>query len=462
LEEVSVKKQSEDELREKLEVTQAALDFERQITGLLHEFSVSANAARDEAGTYKKSLEVVCRGLGWDLGHVILVANSADLSVDTSSHSFVSDPHRFGPLRELLAGRQRIPPGSIAFEAATAGHVVWEEDLFRREPSIRGLIPGAVTLGGIALPVIVAGNVVAVLEFYTERVFGRFENLERFFHLFAHEIGGVLEIREHARRENEHFLELLKVSRMATLGEVTAGVAHEIRDPLSAISLTCQVLKKLVKDVPLDAELVDLQIARIEVSLSRLNSIVADLKHFSRDSSKDPLVVMPVRELIREAESLSSAKYLREQIHLHVAQVSEAVSVECRSSQILQVLLNLLNNAFDAVRELEERWVKIDVTERGELIDIVVSDSGGPIPPQVAEKLMTPFFTTKPPGKGLGLGLSISRSLAKVHNGALLLDSTAARTRFVLSLPRKQPPACATEDANDITQPAGSETPSES
>ena len=457
-----MKKQSEDELKEKLEATQAALDFERQITGLLHEFNISANAARDEAGTYKRSLEVVCRGLGWDLGHVILVASPADLSVDTRSHSFVSNPQRFEPLRELLAGRQKILPGSLAFDAASAGQVVWEEDLFRREPSLRAVVPGAVTLGGLALPVIVSGNLVAVLEFYTERVFGRFENLERFFHLFAHEISEVLEIREHTRREHENVLGLLNTSRMSTLGEVAAGVAHEIRNPLSAISLTCQVLKKLVKEVPLDGELIDAQIIRIEVSLSRLNSIIADLQHISRDSSKDPVAAVSVKELIREATSLSNAKYLRKRIHLHVAEGTEDVTVECRSSQILQVLLNLLNNAYDAVKELEEPWVKIDVVERGDLIDIVVSDSGGPIPPHVAEKLMTPFFTTKPPGEGTGLGLSISNALAQQHNGDLSLDSSAARTRFVLSLPRKQPPASAAEDADDTTQSADSKTPSES
>jgi len=217
-----------------------------------------------------------------------------------------------------------------------------------------------------------------------------------------------------------------------------------------------------VKEVPLDGELIDAQIIRIEVSLSRLNSIITDLQHVSRDYSKDPVAPVSVKELIREATSLSHARYLRKQIHLHVAEVSKDVTVECRSSQILQVLLNLLNNAYDAVQELEERWVKIDVVERGDLIDIVVSDSGGPIPPQVAEKLMTPFFTTKPPGEGTGLGLSISSALAQKHNGALSLDSASARTRFVLSLPRKQPQGSAVEDTEETPQRAGSDTSSES
>jgi signal transduction histidine kinase len=109
------------------------------------------------------------------------------------------------------------------------------------------------------------------------------------------------------------------------------------------------------------------------------------------------------------------------------------------------VALNLLNNAFDAIQSLEEKWIKISFSDIGDWVKIIVTDSGPGIPFDVQMKMMQPFYTTKEIGKGTGLGLSISKGIIERHNGRLYLDNTSPNTQFVIALPKKA--AQATETA---------------
>ena len=111
------------------------------------------------------------------------------------------------------------------------------------------------------------------------------------------------------------------------------------------------------------------------------------------------------------------------------------------STQISQVLLNLLNNAHDAIKELGEnpKWIQIDVHKKDEkYIQLSVTDCGHGIPKQHLNKIMQPFFTTKEVGKGTGLGLSISSEIIKNHGGSLTYDAQSKHTRFVIELPMRQ------------------------
>ncbi len=111
---------------------------------------------------------------------------------------------------------------------------------------------------------------------------------------------------------------------------------------------------------------------------------------------------------------------------------------ECRPAQVLQVLVNLLNNAFDAIQNNTEKWVRLGVEDAGDQLVISVTDSGKGIPSETAQQTLQAFFTTKPPGKGTGLGLSLSREIAESHHGSLTIDTKKPNTCFVLRLPKKQ------------------------
>jgi len=112
--------------------------------------------------------------------------------------------------------------------------------------------------------------------------------------------------------------------------------------------------------------------------------------------------------------------------------------------QIAQVVMNLVQNAFDAVAEtLDEKWVRVNVTTRDDSVVVSVIDSGPGVPPHLRARIMEPFFTTKLVGKGTGLGLSLSRSIAASHGGDLTLGEQNGHTCFMLTLPlRKEAPLC--------------------
>ena len=118
--------------------------------------------------------------------------------------------------------------------------------------------------------------------------------------------------------------------------------------------------------------------------------------------------------------------------------IPEGLMVLCRGTQIAQVLLNLLSNAYDAVENQDQRWVRITVSTRDADVHIAVLDSGPGVPPEIAERIMEPFYTTKGIGRGTGLGLSLSEGIAAAHGGHLGLDAGARPTRFVLTLKRAE------------------------
>ncbi len=108
-----------------------------------------------------------------------------------------------------------------------------------------------------------------------------------------------------------------------------------------------------------------------------------------------------------------------------------------RPTQISQVLLNLLNNSFDAIEERAEKWIRVrfEINSNKKILIIKVTDSGDGIPNEIVHKMMNPFFTTKDIGKGTGLGLSISKGIIEEHGGHLIYNAQSKNTEFVVELP---------------------------
>ena len=171
----------------------------------------------------------------------------------------------------------------------------------------------------------------------------------------------------------------------------------------------------------------------------RITKIIDGLRNFAREGQNDPQTIVSLEEIMREALDLCRARFESRQIKLVIGSHFAAYRLICNRVQLSQVLINLFNNAFDAIEEQPggDYWLHIetDAAETSGLMRLVISNSGPPIPPAIHAKIMEPFFTTKPLGKGTGLGLSISRGIVEQHGGRLLLDSKAAHPRFVLELP---------------------------
>ncbi len=224
------------------------------------------------------------------------------------------------------------------------------------------------------------------------------------------------------------------VERLTALGEMASGIAHEIRNPLSAILLQVQLLKRRELADP-SAGPVARAADRIESTAKRIEKIINGLQMLSRGADQDPLEEIRVDRIFEDTLDFCKESLLKKNIELSVDTSGLDLTIWCRSGQISQVLLNLVNNAKDAISLLEQKWIKLGAERREDAVVIFVMDSGAGIPIEHRNRLMKPFFTTKERGKGTGLGLHISRRIMESHGGDLHLDETSANTRFECRFP---------------------------
>lgn len=225
----------------------------------------------------------------------------------------------------------------------------------------------------------------------------------------------------------------LQSAKLSSLGEMASGIAHEINNPLAIISASAHIMKK---SNPISEE--DLKhnrtVEKIISTVDRIAKIVRGLKSFSRDSYNDPMTLHSSTDLIQSALDLCGEKLKSRGIHLELKN-NDDISVLCRDTQIVQVLINLISNSVDALEDCDEKKITVETLASGNAVQIIVSDSGPKISKEVAEKMMNPFFTTKEVGKGTGLGLSISKGIIDAHKGRFYLDRTKTLTTFVVELP---------------------------
>jgi C4-dicarboxylate-specific signal transduction histidine kinase len=239
---------------------------------------------------------------------------------------------------------------------------------------------------------------------------------------------------------------MMQSAKLSALGEMAAGVAHEINNPLAIICGTVSLsLERLESENP-NLEKIREGLIKIENTSNKIAKIIRGLKMFSRNSEKDPMFPTPLASVINDTLELCQERFKEAGLALQVSPIPE-MSIFCRPSQISQVILNLLNNAFDAIEGLSERWISLKVNALDSKIQIAVEDSGPGISPEILSKIMHPFFTTKAIGKGTGLGLSMSKGMIEDHAGTLEYDGSSGHTCFKIILPlRPNSALSATQD----------------
>ena len=234
---------------------------------------------------------------------------------------------------------------------------------------------------------------------------------------------------------DESKIQLLHSSKMASLGEMASGMAHEINNPLTIITGKIKVITSMLSDMKETRPEIFTEIERVDFTVDRISKIVKGLKSFSRSALKDPFELVALKDIMTETLALCAEKFKAEGLNLKIDDIPNTY-LQCRSGQISQVLLNLLNNSRDAVENLKDKWIQIhfEIIDGHRLI-ISIVDSGKGISQEVIDKMMEPFFTTKNVGRGTGLGLSIAKGIVEDHSGKLYYDPNSPHTKFVIELP---------------------------
>jgi two-component system, NtrC family, C4-dicarboxylate transport sensor histidine kinase DctB len=224
--------------------------------------------------------------------------------------------------------------------------------------------------------------------------------------------------------------ELTQANRLAILGQVTAGLAHEVNQPVAAIRVFADnAVTFLDRHEPAPARS---NMATIAGLTDRIADIIAQLRRFSRKATGE-LEPVSLREALDGALLLVSIRARRQNTVLNVPEVSAGLRVTANRVRLEQVLVNLLQNALEALEGRESQSIDIAVETAGETVRLIVSDDGPGIAAEVMAQLFTPFVTTKP--RGVGLGLAISRDIVEEFGGRLEVASEPDRgTRFVITL----------------------------
>ena len=240
-------------------------------------------------------------------------------------------------------------------------------------------------------------------------------------------------VKERTKELELSKMQLIQSSKMASLGEMASGMAHEINNPLTIILGKISVIRVMLDDMEIHQPQLVEEIQKIKTTTERIGKIVKGLKTFSRSSDNDPFEIVALDKIIAETLDLCAERFKVSGIEINIDKIPE-IFVICRPGQISQVLLNLFNNTFDAVDSLKEKWIHLSFKVKNQTILIFVTDSGKGIPSIVADKIMDPFYTTKDVKKGTGLGLSIAKGIIESHGGQFWFDKDYPNTRFVIEL----------------------------
>lgn len=228
--------------------------------------------------------------------------------------------------------------------------------------------------------------------------------------------------------------QLQSAEKLASIGQLAAGVAHEINNPLGTIMLYSSMLRKdIEKGVCSNRNIDDLQLIIEEAD--RCKNIVSNLLNFARQGKLKISKVEPEKLIDEIIKSVSIKPELKD-VFINVNNQSNAAAIDGDKDQLKQVLLNVITNACEALEDSEVKNVNINIQNDDHFITIDVVDSGCGIPEENIKKLFTPFFTTKKMGKGTGLGLAITYGIIKMHKGDIKVKSTLGHgSVFTIKLP---------------------------
>jgi C4-dicarboxylate-specific signal transduction histidine kinase len=241
-----------------------------------------------------------------------------------------------------------------------------------------------------------------------------------------------MERREQELREKQE--QLVQAGKLATLGELTTGVAHELNNPLNNIGLFMGNALDQMRLGRFDKRAVQEELENAMEQVRKATAIISHLRTFGRPA---PVLLeeVDVDEVIERSLSLMQEQLRLRAIEVELDLCAEELIVLGNAIQLEQVFINLLTNARDALAESRGKTIRIATSREGDWIRIHFADTGPGIPRELEQRIFDPFFTTKEVGTGTGLGLSITYSIVKEHGGRISVEPGRGGASFLIELP---------------------------
>lgn len=404
---------------------------------------------------YQTFVSAVCGITRWPIGHVYFLdkrTQPEQLSSAKIWHCPKGEEYR--NFQQASQAIQFKPGVGLPGRTLSTGEVTWINDIYSEEnfPRLK-LLKEAVELhAAFAVPIKSNGKTVAVAEFFSTQSIREIDWILALVESFSIQIGTCIdrlrferELLGNMKKLDELNQKLQSVqenmvntAKMSALGEMAGGIAHESNNPLAILKATAEQIHKLVSFPKVDVGQVKKSALRLEKTVDRIASIVKGLQFFSREGYQDPVEMFSVKGMIDQTLGLCQEIFSSKGLQLVIEPYDENLRIEGREIQISQVLLNLLNNAKDALENESNKLIKISVSEFPGDIEIRVLDSGKGVPAGFVSKIFQPFYTTKPVGQGTGLGLSVSIGIVEQLNGSLKYEAGHGGACFVIRLPKMQ------------------------
>lgn len=232
--------------------------------------------------------------------------------------------------------------------------------------------------------------------------------------------------------------QLIHHSKLAAIGELAAGIMHDVRNPLTVINSYNNVfLKEAIEEK--DIELMEKCQSAVEKAAERIQRLSDHMRNFAR-SEKDPLGKVNLSEVINDCLLMVESKIKGSGAKIDISGVEKDLEFYCFPNRIEQVLINVLSNACDAVEQSIDKSVVVEGRMTPNTVAISIADKGPGISEENQKKIFESFFTTKGKGRGTGLGLSISQGIIYELGGAITLESSPGKgAKFIISIPKLKP-----------------------
>jgi signal transduction histidine kinase len=235
-------------------------------------------------------------------------------------------------------------------------------------------------------------------------------------------------------KEKETEEALSHARKLSALGEMAAGIAHEINNPLTIIIGKATLLNSSLQKECLDREKLQDSALKIANAANRAAKIVSSMRNLSRKDVE--LREVDLISLVQETLDLSQEKAKLLGVQIRANYEFSPQNVLAHAGEICQIIINCISNSFHAIQHLDDKWIEVSIYSNAISTNLRITDSGRGIPEDLQAKIMTPFFTTKPVGVGTGIGLSLCKTLAENSGGTFSLDNKYPNTSFILSFPR--------------------------